>query len=1078
MSYAITPRARAYMLEKEAADVAAAAEAKKAAADMAEKVATGLDDIDASSGDAEAKYEQIVNLLNELDPIQETDLMPYQLSGEQKAQSDSVYFAIEAYAAANGTTPAIALFEERWQPHDYLSIIPRGPVPQANAEEAAEALKEKKLKEAEDLTVLARDQTKGLTGESFINLTSQTHQCILTHYLDPIAAFHRTQLHRGGTTEVDGRSVTTKANKFLGDTIAPNSAKHGAKIILVDDSSADSSVAPVNAVTSLGKTNVDGITPAQLAGILPLLRLYKIYRKEGKETGKVEFKFSNKTDSGFLNKAPEQKFGEFVMDAGYAKGRSAGIKSFDWSFVGGDPFTATRDLTATLKIFFQDFRDLTEVRKDSKNLFDPDGKNLDYKYLDLVLQPDCRDSKKEATNVSAPAGSTGQDHDIFNPDCYEIAVEVGYAPSPDLPAGLRNQTDSIYLTMVEHSFDIGQDGTFELTIDYRARLASLLGDKGMNVLEPAGGRLVESDFNGEKKPLTFDIKDIEKKIKTEMKKSKNDKDYDSAQLDALKSVKSHLLHLRNNSLYRNISNTLLKNNLIYLMQVPTDVFARFSNFDIYDRDKNQLVGLDVGNTWGITPADITIAGDDSDASAGKWTRNGFKIDPTDATASAEELEELAKSKTAAPTLKTSMYFTTVGNLIAVALDHVTGDGSFLNINPRGDIEDLINLFKKAQKEEPEEIEPQKGATESEIVAVEAAKEEGGVDTFSPATAPSARPTNVSEKPNTINRETLKRFRIILGAVTYVDPASGSEKTVNLAHLPVSMQMFRQFMIDRVIAQNRSFYSFQEFIKDILTDIIFDSLNRICFGGYSANDSAIRAGISLISGQGTKADTGADWEEPISSNTEEGIYKDRTEATFSAPGFAGDSQSTFKTLNLALANQSSPIFTNIKTNKAKEFNYLMFSAFAPQMLNSRLHGDKAKDGDNGIAHFRYGSTKGLMKSVSFTKTPLEFAAEERYVREGTDNLLNQLAGRYEMQMSLVGNNMFIPGQYVYFDPVALGIGKTYANSETNRSLANLMGLGGYHIITEVGNSISPGKFETSIKALWETGGTTAPTTGKK
>jgi hypothetical protein len=149
-----------------------------------------------------------------------------------------------------------------------------------------------------------------------------------------------------------------------------------------------------------------------------------------------------------------------------------------------------------------------------------------------------------------------------------------------------------------------------------------------------------------------------------------------------------------------------------------------------------------------------------------------------------------------------------------------------------------------------------------------------------------------------------------------------------------------------------------------------------------------------------------------------------------------------------------------------------------MLNSRLHGDKAKDGDNGIAHFRYGSTKGLMKSVSFTKTPLEFAAEERYVREGTDNLLNQLAGRYEMQMSLVGNNMFIPGQYVYFDPVALGIGKTYANSETNRSLANLMGLGGYHIITEVGNSISPGKFETSIKALWETGGTTAPTKGKK
>jgi len=145
------------------------------------------------------------------------------------------------------------------------------------------------------------------------------------------------------------------------------------------------------------------------------------------------------------------------------------------------------------------------------------------------------------------------------------------------------------------------------------------------------------------------------------------------------------------------------------------------------------------------------------------------------------------------------------------------------------------------------------------------------------------------------------------------------------------------------------------------------------------------------------------------------------------------------------------------------------------LNKNLHGNEVDDNDNGIAHFRYGSTTGMMKSISFSKTPLEFAAEERYVREGSDNLLNQLAGRYEMQMSLVGNNMFIPGQYVYFDPVALGIGKSMTNDGSSRSLANLMGLGGYHIITEVGCSIAPGKFETTIKALWETGGTPKPTT---
>ena len=135
-----------------------------------------------------------------------------------------------------------------------------------------------------------------------------------------------------------------------------------AKIILVDDSDPDSSVAPINALTSLGKTTgLSGLLPADLAMAMPKIRLYKIYREKGEESSKIEFIFPTKTDRGFLtnNLGTDSAGSDFTMTAGYAKGRAAGIKSFDWSFVGGDPFTATRDLTAKLTIFFQDFRDLT-----------------------------------------------------------------------------------------------------------------------------------------------------------------------------------------------------------------------------------------------------------------------------------------------------------------------------------------------------------------------------------------------------------------------------------------------------------------------------------------------------------------------------------------------------------------------------------------------------------------------------------------------------------------------------------------------------------------------------------------------
>ena len=204
---------------------------------------------------------------------------------------------------------------------------------------AAKALREKKLKENGDIAVLPVDATEGLSAKEVLSLTRQTHQCILTHYLQPIADHHR--LFMG--------------NEFYVANIAPKDATSPAKIILVDDTSPDSSVAPINSLTSLGKTDIDPITPAQLARLMPSLRLYKVYREGGVEVAKVEYKFSNSTDSGFLaNTAPSIATGDFVMDAGYAKGKGAGIKSFNWSFIGGDPFTATRDLKATLKLFFQD----------------------------------------------------------------------------------------------------------------------------------------------------------------------------------------------------------------------------------------------------------------------------------------------------------------------------------------------------------------------------------------------------------------------------------------------------------------------------------------------------------------------------------------------------------------------------------------------------------------------------------------------------------------------------------------------------------------------------------------------------
>jgi hypothetical protein len=116
--------------------------------------------------------------------------------------------------------------------------------------------------------------------------------------------------------------------------------------------------------------------------------------------------------------------------------------------------------------------------------------------------------------------------------------------------------------------------------------------------------------------------------------------------------------------------------------------------------------------------------------------------------------------------------------------------------------------------------------------------------------------------------------------------------------------------------------------------------------------------------------------------------------------------------------------------------------------------------------------GLVKEVNFQKNDAPFLREARYQQDSL-NPLAQLAATYNCEMKLVGNTIFWPGQYVYVNPVGYGSG--LGNPTDGGSVANQLGLGGYHLITKVDHFIEEGKFETSVSALFETNGDGCPRT---
>ena len=115
----------------------------------------------------------------------------------------------------------------------------------------------------------------------------------------------------------------------------------------------------------------------------------------------------------------------------------------------------------------------------------------------------------------------------------------------------------------------------------------------------------------------------------------------------------------------------------------------------------------------------------------------------------------------------------------------------------------------------------------------------------------------------------------------------------------------------------------------------------------------------------------------------------------------------------------------------------------------------------------GAEEGLVKSIKFSKTDQPFLREARFEQDAY-NPLSELATVYKANVKMVGNTMFHPGQYVFISMQPLGL--DLGHPSTRNSHANQLGLGGYHLITNVKNEISNDNvFETELECLFDNSG---------
>lgn len=948
-----------------------------------------------------------------------------QLTTAQETERQFLYDNIKKIDAALGTL----------DPADQIGILSPSPTSTAEQDQRAAVIREtlKKQAEAANATQAASQQAAEIEeiDETNVEVARAAYQHYLLYNSDFFAEFHKKVLLE--TTAPNGgyQPITNDIIKTVG-YVKSNPASAGGtpdepRIFLLAEND-DTAIVDNKLNFCPGNEKFADITPVEYAGLQPSIRIYKIYRNHNGSNAdkKIEFVFRNRIEvqQGIINPTSvSYPVGNAFIDKIHTRGTEVGVKSFNWTFKGSDPFTATRDIEATLVLHAQSFLALSKMQQ-GDNLFNPNEK-VDFKLLDLIIQPDC--SKQASATNPQPFNN------VYNPGCYEIQIDVGYAEQQGvLKDAICCQKSKLYLVHVDHKFDFKDDGTLDLTISYRGRLETIMKDKKFNVLLPGGGFFTET--SGSSTIYEYNLK--EQELQTE----RSQPTPSESRIKKLEREREAILFNLKQYTYASILETMEAQKMIHSTTLENDHFLRFARWK-----EPKFVG-----TLPDKLSIATLSSNRPTTTTGNSAAIGFQIvqtkDPeTDAVKTAlEELTSTTEGQIAqrladaVSAKKHTINFVYFGDLLATVVANVFGEINVGTMNTGGDI----------LKSWGDTLRLRYGETEQEFTS----QNETLV----------GRPTE-----QTLYKQFIKNFHLILGNIKVIDEY-GNSKQINLAHIPISLESYQDLMMKNVISQNIDYYSLTDFIDDIVGDLITDMFSGEHHTGLVEADS--RVSISMHTSTASLTNS--------TPTPNQGIFK----VLRSTPPNPKDPK--YKVLDLSSINANNPPFG--KGHKCADrqndpYQYLVINTLnsypknlAGDYLGDQNRGDNIGDKNRGIMHFIYGRDSGLLKTVQFSKTDQEYLPEARFA-SSDGYLLNQLSSVYDATFNMIGNNLFMPGMLLYFNPELMGVGSPWQyRADSNgvvlqRSWSNIMGIGGYHLITEVAHSIAPGKFDTTVKARWVTSG---------
>lgn len=287
-----------------------------------------------------------------------------------------------------------------------------------------------------------------------------------------------------------------------------------------------------------------------------------------------------------------------------------------------------------------------------------------------------------------------------------------------------------------------------------------------------------------------------------------------------------------------------------------------------------------------------------------------------------------------------------------------------------------------------------------------------------------------------NDKRLLELRSLLGDIKYIHPKTNQPQSISLADVPISLNLFQVWFYDNCVGQNKRTWHLKDFIKSLVDDLFLAAISERCFPCVSGfkkprlNLAALQIPLNsdnscLITGKkGVKESNNSNARLPIDKLLS---VKDRS-------GWSND----------------------------KVGQYLFFHVSGESL--SSMFGNRSKDTENGIHHLQIGSSRGMVKTISFNKEDDPHVATYR-ITEG-ESQLGALREVYNATVNMYGNTFYKPGSYVFIDSSSSVFG---TSTDAAESIGSQIGLGGYYMILRVNSVISSGEYTSILDCRYEGSG---------